>query len=83
MGFIMDDSVENSQINEYIVQLKGRRAYEEKKAFKLGFSNFQDYVADKISNKLSEPVNICKVPKQRVRRKNKTKTKPVSTCGCC
>ena len=79
----MDDSVENSQINEYIVQLKGRRAYEEKKAFKLGFSNFQDYVADKISNKLSEPVNICKVPKQRVRRKNKTKTKPVSTCGCC
>jgi len=79
----MDDSVENSQIEEYIASLKGRKAYEEKKAVKLGFSNFEDYVADKISNELSESVNICKAPKQRVRRKNKTKTKPVSTCGCC
>ena len=79
----MNDSVENSQIEEYIANLKGQKAYEEKKAIKLGFSNFEDYVADKISNELSESVNICKAPKQRVRRKNKTKTKPVSTCGCC
>ena len=79
----MNDSVENSQIEEYIANLKGQKAYEEKKAIKLGFSNFEDYVADKISNELSESVNICKAPKQRVRRKNKTKTKLVSTCGCC
>tara|TARA_X000000368_G_C22983282_1_gene690918 strand:- start:871 stop:1110 length:240 start_codon:yes stop_codon:yes gene_type:complete len=79
----MDDSVENSQINEYIANLKGRKAYEEKKAIKLGFSNFEEYIANKISNKMSDPVNICKAPKQRLRRKNKTKTKPVSTCGCC
>ena len=79
----MDDSVENSQINEYIANLKGRKAYEEKKAIKLGFSNFEEYIANKISNKMSEPVNICKASKQRLRRKNKTKTKPVSTCGCC
>tara|TARA_B100001175_G_C19254510_1_gene516311 strand:+ start:153 stop:392 length:240 start_codon:yes stop_codon:yes gene_type:complete len=79
----MDDSVENSQINEYIANLKGRKAYEEKKAIKLGFSNFEEYIANKISNKMSEPVNICKAPQQRLRRKNKTKTKPVSTCGCC
>ena len=79
----MVDTVENSQIEEFIANLKGRKAYEEKKAIKLGFPNFEDYVADKISNELSESSNICKVPKHRVRLKNKTKTKPVSSCGCC
>jgi len=79
----MADTVENSQIEEFIVNLKGRRAYEEKKAIKLGFLNFKDYVTDKILNENLDTVNICDAPKQRVRRKNKTKTKPVSTCGCC
>jgi hypothetical protein len=79
----MDNSVENSQIEEFIANLKGRRAYEEKKAIRLGFSNFEDYVADKVSKKLSVSSSVCKAPKQRVLRKNKTKTKPVSTCGCC
>ena len=81
----MDNTVENSQIEEFIANLKGRKAYEEKKAIKLGFSNFEDYVADKISNNFSETSNVCKASKQRVRRKNKnkTKTKPVATCGCC
>ena len=49
---IMNKTVENSQIKEFITNLKGRKAYEEKKAIKLGFSNFEDYVADKISNNL-------------------------------
>ena len=79
----MADTVENSQIEEFIANLKGRRAYEEKKAIKLGFSKFEDYVTDKILNESVEPVNICKAPKQPVRRKNKIKTKPVNPCGCC
>ena len=83
MEAILDNSVENSQIEEFIASLKGRKAYEEKKAIKLGFSNFEDYVADKLSNKILEPSSLCKASKQRVRRKNKTKTKPVATCGCC
>jgi hypothetical protein len=79
----MAETVENSQIEEFIANLKGRRAYEEKKAFRLGFSDFKDYVTEKILNESLKPVNICKAPKQQVRRKNKTKTKPVITCGCC
>ena len=79
----MDINIENSQIEEFIANLKGRKAYEKKKAIKLGFSNFEDYVADKISNKISESSSVCKASKRRVRRKNKTKTKPVTTCGCC
>ena len=79
----MENAVENSQIEEFIANLKGRKAYEEKKAVKLGFSNFEDYVADKILNDLSKPSDICKASKKEVRRKSKTKIKPVSTCGCC
>ena len=83
LGTNMDDTVENSQIEEFIANLKGRKAYEEKKAIKLGFSSFEDYVANKIANELSVSLNISRAPKERVRIKNKTKTKPVSTCGCC
>ena len=63
LGATMADTAENSQIEEFIANLKGRRAYEEKKASKLGFSNFEDYVADKISIKSSEGLNIWKAPK--------------------
>ena len=79
----MGNNVGNGQIKEFIANLKNHKAYEEKKAIKLGFSNFEDYVADKISNKMLESSSVCKANKQRVRRKNKTKTKPVATCGCC
>ena len=79
----MADGLENSQIEEFIANLKGRKAYEEKKAIKLGFPNFEDYVVDKLKNQSSESSNICKAPKQRVRRKNKAKNKPISACGCC
>lgn len=79
----MENVVENSQIEEFIANLKGRKAYEEKKAIKLGFSNFEEYVADKISSYSSKSSDICKTPKKQARRKSKTKIKPVSTCGCC
>ena len=36
----MENAVENSQIEVFIANLKGRKDYEEKKAIKLGFSNF-------------------------------------------
>ncbi len=79
----MENAVENSQIKEFIANLKGRKSYEEKKAIKLGFSNFEEYVADKILNNLLKSSNVCKAPKKQVRHKSKTKMKPVSTCGCC
>jgi len=79
----MENAVENSQIEEFIANLKGRKSYEEKKAIKLGFSNFEEYVADKILNDLSKSSDICKAPKKQVQRKSRTITKPVSTCGCC
>ena len=79
----MENTVENSQIEEFIDNLKGRKSYEKKKAIKLGFSSFEEYVANKILNNLSKSSDVCKAPKKQVRRKSKTKIKPVSTCGCC
>ena len=79
----MKKTLENSQIDEFIANLKVWKAYELKKAIKLGFANFEDYIAGKISNQFSDTPNVCKAPKQRVWRKNNTKTKPVTTYGCC
>ena len=59
----MDDNVENSQIEEFIANLKGRKAYEEKKAIKLGFSNFEDHIADKISNNFFHSSKVCNASK--------------------
>ena len=41
----------NPQILEIIENLKGRRAYEEKRASKLGFSSLYAYIEDKILKK--------------------------------
>ena len=79
----MENAIENSQIEEFIANLKGRNSEEVKKAIKLGFSNFDEYVADKILNVLYTSSDVCKTPKKQLRRKSKTKVKPVSTCGCC
>ena len=43
--------MQDSHITEYIANLGGRRAYEEKRAAKLGFSSLYDYLEDKFSKK--------------------------------
>ena len=40
--------MQNQEIIKIIDNLKGRRGYEEKKAFKLGFSSLYTYFEDKI-----------------------------------
>ena len=78
--------MENNEITEYIANLGGRRAYEEKRAAKLGFSSLHDYLEDKFAKKaqaLAEEESklatfkslraLPKIPKQD---KNKS-------CGCC
>jgi len=72
----MVDTMENSQIEEFITNLKGRKAYEEKKAIKLGFPNFEDYVIDKLSNELSSfNETLMDKPKLVVRTKRDTMDK--------
>ena len=80
---IMAEIVKNSQIEEYIKNLKGRNLYEQNKAIKLGFSHFEDYIADKISKQFSDPLDVCTAPKKLIKPRNKVKPEQAKTCGCC
>ena len=71
--------MDNPEVLPYIYNLRGRRAYEEKRAMKFGFSSLYEYIDDKISKKT---INVeCK----------KEETKPIragsvsknNSCGCC
>ena len=76
--------MEPSQIEERIASLKGRRAYEEKKAFKLGFPTLYEYFEDKIAKEFL-------AAEQKIKEKDRMKTPKVkkraldrkSSCSCC
>ena len=78
--------MQNNHITEYIANLGGRRAYEEKRAAKLGFSNLHDHLEDKFAkkaqaiaeeeSKLSAFKSLRALPKAPKQDKNKA-------CGCC
>ena len=78
--------MQNNDITEYIANLGGRRAYEEKRAAKLGFSSLHDYLEAKFAmkaqalaegeSKLSTFKPLRALPKIPKQSKNKS-------CGCC
>ena len=43
--------MDNPEVLQTIENLRGRRAYEEKRAAKLGFSSLYEYIEDKIKKK--------------------------------
>lgn len=78
--------MQNNDIIKYIANLGGRRAYEEKRAAKLGFSSLHDYLENKFAkkaqalaeeeSKLSTFKSLRALPKTPKQSKNKS-------CGCC
>ena len=73
----------NPQILEFIENLKGRRAYEEKRASKLGFSSLQAYIEDKILKK--KVFEESKDTQNKIEKDNfeKIKKEKKSSCSCC
>ena len=68
-------------IEKRIANLKGRRAYEEKKADKLGFSSLYEYFDDKIrkeeiEKELMKTKKLTPISSKKIKRKQ-------SSCGCC
>ena len=63
----------NPQILEIIENLKGRRAYEEKRASKLGFSSLYAYIEDKILKK--KVFEESKVIQNKIEKHNPEKVK--------
>ena len=72
----------NTQILEIIENLRGRRAYEEKRASKLGFSSLYAYIEDKILKK--KAFEESKVIQNKIEKDNPEKVKEKkSSCSCC
>ena len=72
----------NPQILEIIENLKGRRAYEEKRASKLGFSSLYAYIEDKILKK--KAFEESKAIQNKIEKDNPEKVKEKKgSCSCC
>ena len=73
--------MQNQEIVKIIENLKGRRNYEEKRAYKLGFASLYDYFEDKILKKQK-----ALEEEQKELEAAKTDNQPKAakkSCGCC
>ena len=71
--------MDNPEVLQTIENLRGRRAYEEKRAAKLGFSSLYEYIEDKIKKKSIN--NECTEEDTKTSiSAGKSKNK---SCGCC
>jgi len=78
--------MENAQILEKIENLKGRRAYEEKRATKLGFSSLYEYFEYKLEKQAFEiEENASRMLQFKVERElaKKSRQPKKKSCGCC
>ena len=73
--------MQNQEIVKMIDNLKGRRGYEEKRAFKLGFASLYEYFEDKIAKKQKALED-----EQKELEAAKTDNQPKAakkSCSCC
>ena len=78
--------MENKQILEKIKNLKGRRAYEEKRAFKLGFGSLYAYFEHKLQKlALDAEATATQLEGFRVEKElaRTAKVEEKKNCGCC
>ena len=78
--------MKNQHILQQIENLKGRRAYEEKKAAKLGFKSLYAYFEHKIQ-KLALDSEAAATQQERFRIEKElartAKAEEKKSCGCC
>ena len=71
--------VSEEQVDDYVLNLRGRLNYETKKARKLGFSNIQDYVRDKLT-KEAEALALSLNATPSIKTAKPEREKKSSTC---
>ena len=74
--------MQNQEIIKVIENLKGRRNYEEKKAYKLGFSSLYNYFEDKIL-KEKKLIEDQQKKSDEISKNNDLKNKENKSCSCC
>ena len=77
--------ISEQDVASYISSLKGRKAYEQKKSKKLGFHSFENYIENKLLQRLKTHVNIDEEFANSNQNKNvkEEKSASKSSCGCC
>ena len=71
--------MDNPEVLKTIENLRGRRAYEEKRAVKFGFSSLYEYIEDKIKKKT---INVeCK--KEETKTSRSESSSKNKSCSCC
>ena len=74
--------MQNQEIIKVIENLKGRRNYEEKKAYKLGFSSLYNYFEDKIL-KEKKLIEDQQKKSDEIKKNYDLKNKENKSCSCC
>ncbi len=74
--------MQNQEILKIIENLKGRKAYVEKKATKLGFSSLYAYFEDKIL-KEKQAVEYQRKELEGIKSNTASEKKEKKSCGCC
>ena len=70
----------NPKVLNIIENLKGRKAYEEKRAAKFGFASLYEYIEDKLLKKQASEDACNKTNLESKTSKHHAKNK---TCDCC
>ncbi len=73
------------EVSKYIDNLRGRKAYEQKRSQKLGFKSFEEYIEHKLLKKLGLNNSVKHENKSLSQNKNikKDKIAATSSCSCC
>ena len=74
--------MQNQEIIKVIENLKGRRNYEEKKAYKLGFSSLYNYFENKIL-KEKKLIEDQQKKSDEIKKNNGLENKENKSCSCC
>ena len=71
--------MDNPEVPKIIQNLRGRRAYEEKRVIKFGFSSLYEY----IENKIMKKANDAEYKKEEAKTSGSESVSKNKSCGCC
>lgn len=77
--------MENQQVLDFIDNLKGKKAYEERKSKKLGFNSLYEYIENKLLVKAQAEADARITSEKKVLESNldNAATKKTRSCSCC
>ena len=78
-------AMENQNVLNFIDNLRGKKAYEERKSKKLGFTSLYDYIENKLSLKAQAEIDAKMAAEKEVlaRKVEKTSAAKANSCSCC